>query len=167
MDSRDDEHAGLEVARNYEKALKKIGGAIHASDPQRWVNGFLTIDGKEVWAEAEKGNGKIWLRIVTRREKDQIVIADAASFANGLKMTGHVAAEGIYFDTGSTRLRPESAPALAEIVKLLEDDGALQLIVVGHTATVGNVDSNVNLSSERADAVVRRFSGITESLRRA
>jgi len=30
------------------------------------VNGNLTVDGKEVWAQAEKGNGKVWLRIVEK-----------------------------------------------------------------------------------------------------
>jgi outer membrane protein OmpA-like peptidoglycan-associated protein len=170
VDNREDDRAGLEVVRNYENALKKIGGTIHASDPQRWVNGFVTIGGKEVWAEAEKGNGKIWLRIVRRGEMEQIVVADAASFANDLKTTGHVAIEGIYFDTGSAKLKPESAPALAEIAKLLKADGALHVFVVGHTDTVGNVDSNLKLSRDRADAVIQalfRDQGISPTRMRA
>jgi hypothetical protein len=28
------------------------------------VNGKIVKDGKEIWAQVEKGNGKIWLTIV-------------------------------------------------------------------------------------------------------
>lgn len=155
VDTRQDDRAGLEVVRNYENAIRKINGTIHASDPQRWVNGFVTIEGREVWAQAEKGNGKIWLRIVKSRPMEQILVADAASFAGDLKTIGHVAVEGIYFDTASAKLKPESSPALAEIAKLLKSDASLSVFIVGHTDAVGSVDANLELSRERADAVIQ------------
>ncbi len=157
VDRREDDRSGLEVVKNYENALRKIGAKIHASDPQRWVNGVVMVDGREVWAQAEKGNGKIWLRIVRTRPMDQVVVADAAAFANDLKTAGHVAVEGIYFDTASAALKPESGAALAEIAKLLAAEPSLKLYVVGHTDTVGNVDANLKLSQERAAAVIREL----------
>ena len=157
VDKREDDRSGVEVVRNYENAIRKIGGTIRASDPQRWVNGTVAVDGGEVWAQAEKGNGKIWLRIVRSRAMDQVIVADAASFANDLKTAGHVAIGGIYFDTASSKLKPESAAAIAEIAKLLKADPGLKLFVVGHTDTVGSVDANLKLSSDRADAVVQRL----------
>ena len=67
VDDRKDEASGLAVVRNYENALKNIGGTIAASDPHRYVNGSVVVDGKEVWAEAMKGNGMIWLRIIEKQ----------------------------------------------------------------------------------------------------
>jgi OmpA-OmpF porin, OOP family len=154
VDDRKDDQSGVAVVRNYETALKKIGGAVQGADPQRWVTGSVVVDGREVWAEAEKGNSKVWLRIVERQTMQQHVVADAASFGNDLKATGHVAIYGIYFDTGKAVLRPESTPALQEVAKLLGADLALKLWVVGHTDSIGAIDGNMQLAQARAEAVV-------------
>lgn len=149
------ERSGLEVVRNYENALQKIGARIQGINPTWWVNGTVTIDGKEVWAQAEKGNGKIWIRIIKRKEMEQTIVADAAAFSKDLKSVGHVAVGGIYFDTASAVLKPESAPALQEIARLLKGDPSLKVYVVGHTDTVGNADSNLKLSRDRAESVIQ------------
>lgn len=154
VDDRKDDQAGLAVVRNYESALKKIGGTTLASDAQRWLTGSVAIDGKEVWVEAEKGNSTIWLRIVEKQAMQQHVVADAASFANDLKGTGHAAVYGIYFDTGKSLLKPESTPALQEVAKLLSADPSLRLWVVGHTDAVGAIEGNMRLAQARAEAVV-------------
>jgi len=154
VDDRKDDQTGVAVVRNYENALKRIGGTVAETFPNYWVNGSVVVDGKEVWVEAERGNGKIWLRIVEKQEMVQHVVADAASFRDGLKATGHVAVEGIYFDTGKAVVKPESTPALQEVAKLLGADPSLKLWVVGHTDSVGAVDANMKLSQARAEAVV-------------
>ncbi len=84
----------------------------------------------------------------------QHVVADAASFRDGLKANGHVAVEGIYFDTAKSVVKPESTPALQEVAKLLAADPSLKLWVVGHTDSVGAVDANMKLAQARAEAVV-------------
>ena len=147
------EESGVAVVRNYENALTKIGGTVVNSDPERWMNGKVVIDGKEVWAQAEKGNGLIWMRIVEKGAMAQHIVADAASFASDLRTTGHVAVQGIYFDTGKSIVKPESKPALEEVAKLLRGDPALRLWVVGHTDSVGKVDDNQRLAQARAEAV--------------
>jgi OmpA-OmpF porin, OOP family len=154
VDDRKDDQSGIAVVRNYENALKKIGGAVQASDPQRWVTGSVVVDGKEVWVEAERGNLAIWLRIVEKQAMQQHVVADAGSFGNDLKATGHVAVYGIYFDTGKSVLKPESTPALQEVAKLLGADPSLKLWVVGHTDSVGAIEGNMKLAQARAEAVV-------------
>jgi outer membrane protein OmpA-like peptidoglycan-associated protein len=154
VDDRKDEQSGIAVIRNYENALKKIGGTIQGSDPERWVTGSAAIDGREVWAEAEKGNAKIWVRIVEKQAMAQHVVADAASFGNDIRATGHVAVYGIYFDTAKSVLKPESTPALQEVAKLLAADPSLKLWVVGHTDSVGAIDANMKLAQARAEAVV-------------
>ncbi len=151
--------SGVAVVRNYENALAKIGGAVAERDPNRWVNGKVVIDGKEAWAEVEKGNGKIWLRIVEKQPMKQHIAADALSMSNDLRATGHVAVYGIFFDTGKSVVKPESKPAIDEVAKLLKGDPALKLWVVGHTDWVGKVDDNMRLAQARAEAVAAELAG--------
>jgi OmpA-OmpF porin, OOP family len=152
---RNNEPSGLAVVRNYENAIKKIGGTILQSDPQRWVNGKIIQDGREIWVQAEKGNGKIWLRIVEKKEMEQFITADAAAFGNDIRATGHAAVYGINFDTGKSVIKPESAQAIGEIAKLLKADAGLKIHVVGHTDNIGDVAGNIKLSQDRAEAVLQ------------
>lgn len=167
---REAEPSGLAVVRNYENAFKKVGGAIVQIDPDRWANGSITKDGQETWFEAYKGNGKIWLRIVEQQAMEQTIVADATVFSNEIRDTGHTAIYGIYFDTGKSTIKPESAQAIGEIAKLLQADPALKIFVVGHTDNQGGVESNIKLSQDRGEAVLQalvREHGIAASRLRA
>ncbi|MBI3684194.1 MAG: DUF4892 domain-containing protein [Acidobacteria bacterium] len=84
-----------------------------------------------------------------------LVTVDAATLAGDLARTGHAAIYGIYFDTGKADVKPESDAALKEIAKLLQQDAALKLHVVGHTDSTGDVAMNMDLSRRRAAAVVQ------------
>jgi outer membrane protein OmpA-like peptidoglycan-associated protein len=119
----------LQVLRNVENAVKKIGGTVLATDQNKETL-KLTKDGKELWIE-------VW-----------------ADFTDGLKTTGHIAVEGIFFETGKSELKPESAPAIAEVAKLLKEDATLKLYVVGHTDNAGALEGNMKLSQDRAQSVV-------------
>jgi outer membrane protein OmpA-like peptidoglycan-associated protein len=154
---RKSEPAPLAVVRNYEAALREVGATNVAKDPNGtwWVNGLVAKGGSEAWAQAEKGNGKIWLRIVEKKAMEQYVVVDAAALSSGIRAAGHVAVYGINFDTNKSVVKPESKPALDEIAKLLKQDAALKLKVVGHTDMVGALESNVALSQARAEAVVQ------------
>ncbi len=153
--ARDAEPSGVAVVRNYENAIRNAGGTIRQSVPQWWVNGTLVADGREVWAQAEKGNGKIWLRIVEKEAMQQHVVADAAAFSKDLRATGPAAVYGILFDTGKADIKPESAQAIGEIAALLKGDPGLRLFVVGHTDNTGSVEGNVSLSQARAEEVLQ------------
>ncbi|PKL46575.1 MAG: hypothetical protein CVV37_08480, partial [Nitrospira bacterium HGW-Nitrospira-1] len=84
-----------------------------------------------------------------------LVTVNAEVLAEDIARTGHVAVYGIYFDTGKADVKPESEPALKEIAKLLQQSPKLQLYVVGHTDNVGTLNSNMELSKLRAEAVVK------------
>lgn len=58
------------------------------------------------------------------------------------------------FDTDQATLRPDAQPALAEVLKLMQQDPALRLAVQGHTDNVGIATHNQQLSEARAQAVV-------------
>lgn len=77
---------------------------------------------------------------------------------DALTEKGRVATQGIYFDTGSDRIRPESTPTLKEIVSMLNDHADLKLTIEGHTDNVGNAAANQSLSEKRAAAVVQYLS---------
>jgi outer membrane protein OmpA-like peptidoglycan-associated protein len=157
IQDRKNEQSGVAVVRNYENALKKIGGTIAAIDPQRWVNGQVVVDGRQIWVQAEKGNGIIWVSIIEKAAMQQHIVADAASFGNDLNTTGHAAVYGILFDTGKSAIKPASEQAIGEIAKLLKADPGLKVHVVGHTDAVGGVDANLKLSQERAEAVLQEL----------
>ncbi|HUF23810.1 MAG TPA: OmpA family protein [Vicinamibacterales bacterium] len=88
-----------------------------------------------------------------------VMIANISLMAGGRKLydalteSGRVATQGIYFDTGSDRLRPESTPTLKEIGAMLNEHADLALTIEGHTDNVGNAEANRELAERRAAAV--------------
>jgi outer membrane protein OmpA-like peptidoglycan-associated protein len=150
--------SGLQIARNYTNAIKKIGGKMvyeYEDGGILYTTVNLVKDGKEVWAHIQGGgNGMYSVYIIEKEAMEQDVAADASSMASSIKATGKVALYGIYFDTGKSVLKPESSSSLQEIAKLLASDQSLKLYVVGHTDNTGAFDANIKLSMDRAAAVV-------------
>jgi outer membrane protein OmpA-like peptidoglycan-associated protein len=81
------------------------------------------------------------------------VAAGGKKLYDALAATGRVATQGIYFDTGSDRIRPESSPTLKEIGAMLKEHPDLKLAIEGHTDNVGAAAANQALSEKRAAAV--------------
>jgi outer membrane protein OmpA-like peptidoglycan-associated protein len=119
----------------------------------------LVKDGKEIWAKLTYnfGANNLFLTIVEKQAMEQQVVADAKFMSEGINTTGHVAIYGIYFDFNKADIKPESEPALKEITKLLQQEAALKLYVVGHTDNVGGLDYNMKLSQQRGEAVVKEL----------
>jgi outer membrane protein OmpA-like peptidoglycan-associated protein len=150
----------LKIRRNIQEALKKIGGkVVFDTNFNRSSTIVLQKDGKETWVEVSSGDNLYRLRIVEREAMKQEVVANAEAMGNDINSTGHVSVYGIYFDTGKSTIKPESDAAISEIAKLLKNNGNLKLYVVGHTDNVGSFDSNMKLSKDRADAVVKALTG--------
>lgn len=102
-----------------------------------------------------KNNVYVQLDIVetTDMETDKVTV-DADAIGKGLDGEGHVAVYGIYFDTDSARVKPESGATLKEIARLMRARPDLHLLVVGHTDNRGTLEYNLDLSRRRAAAVV-------------
>lgn len=173
----------LEVSRNFENQLSKAGfdpllacstddcGGIPFTEqidvlpvPAMWVDGF---DFRYFAGHKRNGNADIYATVVTSKNNDnitaQLIVAvvgamdnkmvDAAAMAKGLGDKGHIALYGIYFDTDKATIKPESAPTLAEMAKLLNGQPALNVFIVGHTDNQGSYEHNMTLSRQRAEAV--------------
>jgi outer membrane protein OmpA-like peptidoglycan-associated protein len=85
------------------------------------------------------------------------VAAGGKDLYAALAASGRVTADGVLFDTNSDRLRPESAPVLGEIARMLAAHPELRLSIEGHTDDVGSAAANQALSEKRAAAVRRHL----------
>ena len=173
----------LEVSRNFETQLEKAGfekllacdtdqcGGIPFTEaidilpiPQMWVDGF----NYRYYAGHKSDNGRdIYAAVLTSKNNDQVTtqlvvavvgeiknkMVDAAAMAKGLGEKGHIALYGIYFDTDKATIKPESAPTLAEMAKLLNGQPDMRVFIVGHTDSQGSYEHNMTLSRQRAEAV--------------
>lgn len=145
----------LQITRNYANAIRKIGGIAY-EESSGWLWMKLARDGKEIWARVYVGgNGEFYhLVIVEKASMVQEVVADAKTMAEDISNAGKVAVYGIYFDTNKTEIKQESEPTLTEIARLMKENPALKLHVVGHTDNVGEFSYNMKLSQARAEAAV-------------
>jgi OmpA-OmpF porin, OOP family len=102
--------------------------------------------------------GGVYLQILEPKamETDKVSVnLNAEDMSKGLAAEGKIALYGLYFDTGKALIKPESKPQLAEMAALMQKDAALKVYIVGHTDNQGAAASNVALSQQRADAVVK------------
>ncbi len=82
-----------------------------------------------------------------------VIAAGGSQLYDALLADGRVATQGIFFDTGSDRLKPESGATLKLIGDMLREHADLKLMIEGHTDNVGSAASNRSLSDKRAAAV--------------
>ena len=146
----------LQIVRNYQNALRKAGATILGDDERRLAselrkNGAMA----GVYIECFNEGRSYVVTIVESQAMRQDVVADAAAMGKEMAATGKTIIYGIYFDTGSAAIKPESGPALAEMTKLLKSSPALKAYVIGHTDNSGALEFNLKLSADRAESVVK------------
>jgi outer membrane protein OmpA-like peptidoglycan-associated protein len=147
----------IQLFRNIETALKAAGFILdYEASPYR-----ITAHHGTTWFHLlvhEGNNGMVFIydeTFVTEKQMTQEVTANAATLSSELTATGHTIVPGIYFDTGKADVKPESDASLKEVAKVLQQNPALKLYVVGHTDNVGTLTSNVSLSNQRAASVLK------------
>ncbi len=145
---------------------KTSGGAFDIPQDLRYLAAKMADGNRTVYVSLlvafDNGFGALSKRPVTLLEIIEskamdtgMVTVDAEAIGKGIDSTGHMAIYGVLFDTGSADIKPESAPVLAEIAKLLEGRPSLNILVVGHTDNEGTHEYNMSLSGRRANSVVR------------
>ncbi len=76
-----------------------------------------------------------------------------AALEQSIAQSGTVNVYGIHFDTGSSKLRADSMPALQAVLGLIKAHPSSNWIVAGHTDNQGSDSLNIPLSKARAESV--------------
>lgn len=91
----------------------------------------------------------------------KITYPDPDTLEHRLQHDRRVDVYGIYFDTASAEIRPESEPILQEIADVVRRHSDWTLRIDGHTDSIGSTERNLDLSRRRAasvrSALVERF----------
>jgi OmpA-OmpF porin, OOP family len=175
------ERSPLEIFANYKEGLEKAGFQVlfecaeAACGPSwassRWgrVNGMRYVS-SPMWylaARHRKDGGDTYVALSVVKLRHQIdvlqgkpmeqglVTVTAEALKKGLAAEGRAVLDGIVFDHDKATIKPESKPALDVIASFLKSDPKLKVFIVGHTDTTGTLDYNLNLSRQRAEAVVQ------------
>lgn len=115
------------------------------------------------------GGDGLRVRLIGARTKAmENRMVDAEAMQAAIADSGKVALYGIYFDTDSAEIKPESIPTLEQIAELMGNSPDLSLIVVGHTDNQGDFEYNRDLSRRRAasveEALVRDYGIVDDRL---
>jgi outer membrane protein OmpA-like peptidoglycan-associated protein len=142
------------VAFNVPAEPHYLAATLARPEGQVSVSLYVAVDRGNAFPET-KDRVAVLLDVVEDKPMEaKMVTVDAAKMAKDIATTGRVALYGLYFDTDKAELKQESAPALAEIGKLLKAQPDLKVYIVGHTDNAGGFDYNMGLSQRRAKSVV-------------
>jgi outer membrane protein OmpA-like peptidoglycan-associated protein len=157
----DKQPSALQVIRNYQNAIKSIGGeVVYERLPKEGDGGETTLkanaSGKEVWVRVEPGifsaptqSYKLWVVEVAAMQQ----VVSANKLLDELNKAGFIALY-INFDTGKADLKADGTATVAEIVKMLKSAPSLKIAIEGHTDNVGQPAANKALSEKRARSVM-------------
>lgn len=104
------------------------------------------IDKVEILSSINGANQAVGYRSVRFAES-------TPDFSKVISGSGRYVSHGILFDSGSDRLKPESAAVIQSIARGFEINPNLKVLIEGHTDSVGNAAQNLDLSRRRAEAV--------------
>lgn len=159
-ESADQQPSPLQLIRNYQNAVKQIGGAVmYERMPKE-------LDAGETTLKVTTGGKDVWIKVLpdifsAPTHSYQLVITEVAAMTQvvsanellqALNENGFVALY-ITFDTGKADLKQDGIATVKEIATLMKSNPALKLGVEGHTDNVGDAASNKKLSEARAKSV--------------
>ena len=152
--------SALQIIRNYQGAIKSIGGeVVYERLPREGDGGETTLKattgGKEVWIRVvpeifSAPTQSYLLQVVEVAAMQQVVTAN--KLLDELNKNGFIALY-INFDTGKSDLKADGKATVAEIVAMLKSSPNLRIAVEGHTDNVGQAAANKTLSTQRAQSV--------------
>ena len=145
----------LAVTRNYEAAIKSIGGRkLTWQEHYEGEQVFLVEQGgRRTWVVLENNYASSY-KLIFIEEKAMVQVVTAGQLADAINKQGF-ATLYINFDNNSAAINPDAKPAVDEIAALLAKDKMLRLSIEGHTDSVGNAATNKTLSTARASSVVK------------
>jgi outer membrane protein OmpA-like peptidoglycan-associated protein len=182
-DAEQRRYSAIEYQRNYADAIAALGGVEvskvqYTNEANDAFGGREAVDahyhgtcasdgcenhtylirqgGKEWWIQVSSGaiplHGELMV-LERQAMQSRLGFLDAAAMRKAIDATGKVALY-VNFDLDKATLRPDAAPVIDEIVKLLNNDTVLELSIEGHTDATGDAQHNNALSEARAASVV-------------
>ncbi|MBT8257004.1 MAG: OmpA family protein [Bacteroidia bacterium] len=91
--------------------------------------------------------------------KEQVFIQNLKIAEGGVDLRrklmseGQISTNGILFDSGSAKIKPQSYGIIRQISQVLMQDESIRLTIEGHTDADGTEETNMILSKDRADSV--------------
>jgi OmpA-OmpF porin, OOP family len=162
-DAAADHRRIVSVLQHYDQQVVKLGGKRLNTgfNPADWtdVNARMHVyllpspDGEVMFGLwIQDGGTSHWLTLFPT--VDSRVGASSTELAARITNFGH-APVYIHFDTNKAEMKPDGAPAVAQIVAVLKAMPDWKLSIEGHTDNVGRAEDNLILSKARAEAVMR------------
>ncbi|MCH8534453.1 MAG: OmpA family protein [Flavobacteriaceae bacterium] len=88
-----------------------------------------------------------------KRIEEEIPGAEVVRVGEGIAVTFDENS-GVYFDTNQDALNRDSKKSLDKLIKILQEYPKTDIVIEGHTDSVGNANYNLDLSRRRASSVV-------------
>lgn len=133
----------------------RVNGMRHVSSPMWYLAARRQKDGDDTYVALSVVKLNHQIDVLHRQPMETgLVTVTAEALKQGFAESGKAVLDGIVFDHDKAVLKPESKPALDVIAGFLKGNPNLKAFIVGHTDTVGSLDYNLNLSRQRAQAVV-------------
>jgi outer membrane protein OmpA-like peptidoglycan-associated protein len=143
----------LDIQENYRTALIAQGAQILYTG-SGYTAAHMENAGVSTWIQINSSETSVQVVVI---EEKPLVLSIKPPTEEALKKAidadGH-AAFYVAFDFDRATLRPEAAPVIALMVKLLKDSPDLKVLIEGHTDNIGAADYNLRLSDARARAVM-------------
>jgi len=141
----------LQIIRNYENAILKLGGKkIFVND--QYLSYSVKKNSKEYIICVEmNGDVQHKLSVLEIALMKQEITAN--EMLDALNKDGYIALN-ILFETGKSAIQQESLPIVDQIFELMKSDANLKVSIEGHTDNVGDAVSNKKLSTDRAKTVM-------------
>jgi OOP family OmpA-OmpF porin len=141
----------LQVIRNYENAITKLGGTKIYVDKQN-LTYSLKKNSKEYIICVEMTNGNIIHNLYVLEVGLMVQEITANEMLDALNKDGYIALN-ILFETGKSAIQKESIPVVDQIYEMMKSNSTLKVSIEGHTDNVGEAASNKKLSNDRANAI--------------
>jgi OOP family OmpA-OmpF porin len=141
----------LQIIKNYQNAILKIGGKkIYTDDTYGYFE--LTKNGKIYKIKVACTNSSDYMLYVLEMEP-MVQEITANEMLDALNKDGFIALN-ILFETGKSAIQKESLLIVEQIFEMLKGNENLKISIEGHTDNVGDAASNKKLSNDRANSVM-------------
>lgn len=140
---------------------KPVNAAITIVNTQGIKNGLITEKGKTSTSLVNNDKYQISIEAFGYQNKKDLVNLDnypLESIARDyllsmIKVGSTVTLNNIYFEKASAVLLPESMPELEKILQFMNNNPQMAIELSGHTSSEGRDDYNLQLSTDRAQAI--------------